>query len=142
MAIRTYGIDVDDVLPHLPVDSATIGDLTEPLNLPDLERYIKNAAVEITAALLSNGFDPDSLGNETTEMVQIAIVHGAVARAIAHMGHAGPQYELHNTEWQRLRDTIAKLPSSLSDFGPRVRHNIDLTTTKPASLFKGTGYKF
>lgn len=142
MAIRTYNITTEDVLPHLPVDSATVGDLTEPIAAVEIERYIKGAAVEITAALLANGFDPDNLGDETEQMIQAGVVHGAVARALAHMGHAGAQYEIHQREWERVRDNVSKYAPALVDYAPRTRNNIDQTTTKPAATFKGTGYRF
>lgn len=136
----SYGVSAADVTPSLPIDTTALPSNGGRLSVADLDTYITAAGAELRGYLEAAGHDPSNLDGAALLQVQKAIVHYAVAEALAKLGHSGPAYTQARLKWEREVERWSKAPQSVASAPGVTMTNIP--EDAPASPWTSRGFKF
>jgi len=142
MAVTTFGITFSDVLPDLPINSASISTTSTPISTGDLTAYIEDAGSQLSGVMQIAGLDPASLSDDAIQQAQAAIKSYAVGKALQHLGYSGSKLDGAFSRWREQYDRYKANPRLLKGKGSRVRSNVDQSSTAEPFTFATSYYKF
>lgn len=142
MAISTFSVTYTDVLPDLPINSASISASSTPISTGDITSYIEDAGSQLAGVMQIAGLDPSALDDDATQQAEAAIKSYAVGKCLQHLGYSGAKLDGAFSRWREQYDRYKANPRLLSGKGSRVRSNVDQSSTREPFTFATSYYKF
>lgn len=134
-----FNVGITDILDKLPYDSSQITATTEPISTVKIEGFIKQVEGELVALLRKAGIRPESMSQEVSDQMAVAVRAFATSESLKALGSHGSEMDRYHQEYRDIYVRYDERPERLSGVSTKVKTN---SGSRSKSRYQDKGYMF